>query len=231
MGLDTFYLKAVIGRLFYPESLALLVLLIGFFWVWKTGSRTGVFLIALGCISAVIASLPITGFLLIRPLEIRAGPAPDPGKMVREGVRNIVVLNDIPSVTELWKKMPDSTLTISPGYCRDKQLEVALKKDMPRRPIVVDTKARDTEDQARLLRPLLEGQTFALVTWAGHMPRALMIFRRLKLHPAPAPMEFAKFPAPWSIALRPSAEGLLLTRKALHEYVGILWQLLKATFA
>ncbi len=203
LAMDTFYLKALIGRLFYPEESCFdrvcHRLFLGMENRESCRCRTNS---ASLCFSDYRSASHSRLFADSNSRD-ESRSCPDPEKMARGGIRNIVVLHDIPGVVELWKNVPDSTLTISPGYCGMEQLDVALGNNMPQHPIVVDTKGRDTEEQAALLRSSLEGQTFALVTWAGHMPRALMIFRRLNMRPVPAPMEFANSRNPGPLLFGP----------------------------
>jgi uncharacterized SAM-binding protein YcdF (DUF218 family) len=77
---------------------------------------------------------------------------------------------------------------------------------------------------------LLRDEQFALVTNAMHMPRALMTFKRHNLHPLPAPVSFTRFPESRLIALWPSKQGLYVTDIALHEYVGMLWLLIRGQY-
>jgi uncharacterized SAM-binding protein YcdF (DUF218 family) len=227
MDWDLFYLKKIVSRVFYPEYIALFILIMGTIWVLRTKHLAGLFLLSGGALSLVAATLPLTGFLLIRPLEMRAGPAPDIQTMIGAGIGNIVVLQDLAEVTELWKKIPGSRLIISSGDCGTKLIDAARESGLPDHLIVWETRARDTQEQAERLKYVLGNERFALVTWAGHMPRAVMTFERLNLNPIPVPMAFAEPPESWLAALRPNGNGLMLTKRAIHEYVGILWIFLK----
>ena len=85
--------------------------------------------------------------------------------------------------------------------------------------------SRDTSSNARLLAPILQRdgvQRIALVTHAGHMPRALAAFERAGITVTPAPMGFV-LPAEHGFRQwLPSARGLLTNQQVLHECLGLV---------
>lgn len=95
-----------------------------------------------------------------------------------------------------------------------------------------DAHPRDTEDEARFLRPLQEGRRFALVTSASHMPRARWLFTGLGLEPVP-PTEFLGKRPPdfdWR-SLIPQTGALEKSERAFHEYWGGWWAQFRLTTA
>ncbi|MBI5251278.1 MAG: YdcF family protein [Desulfomonile tiedjei] len=231
MDWDLFYFKKLVSQIFYPKYLAMILLFLGFLWVFRTKQVAGLFLISAGALSLLVAALPMTGFLLIRPLEIRAGPVPDRQDIIRQNVGSVVVLQDFAEAVEVWKSIPGSRLVISSGDCGTKLVDAARQSGLPDNLIYWDTQARDTHEQAERLKSVVGKERFALITWAGHMPRALLTFKRLHLNPVPVPMAFAKRPESWAAAFWPDGNGLLLTQRAIHEYVGILWLLVRDRLA
>ena len=89
--------------------------------------------------------------------------------------------------------------------------------------------SRDTEEEARLLKPMVGRERFFLVTSAAHMPRAMALFRRQGLEPVAAPVGLpAQQTAPWSPGdFFPSSHSLQRTEIALHEYLGLAWAWLR----
>lgn len=79
-----------------------------------------------------------------------------------------------------------------------------------------------------LLKP--EGvDHIVLVTTAAHMWRAKRAFEHVGFTVQPAPTDFADFrQLPLALQLVPTAQALLYSRQALHEYVGLGWYALKA---
>jgi uncharacterized SAM-binding protein YcdF (DUF218 family) len=102
---------------------------------------------------------------------------------------------------------------------------VALIMGVNPRDILQESVSRDTEEQARLLKPLVGRERFFLVTSAFHMTRAMALFRRQGLEPVAAPVGLpAQQTAPWSPEdFFPGSHSLHQTEIALHEYLGLAW--------
>ena len=96
----------------------------------------------------------------------------------------------------------------------------------------VEARSRNTEENARLLRPLLEAHgvaRIALVTHASHMTRASEMFRDQGFQVVAAPMGFSvgpPLPSEWWDWL-PSASSFKRSYVAIHELVGRLWYRLR----
>ena len=89
----------------------------------------------------------------------------------------------------------------------------------------VDIHSRDTYESAHNTWKILgsERKRIILVTHAAHMPRALMIFRRVGFNVTPAATGYDTA-HPASIRdFIPSAAGLNNSRIALHELIGLGW--------
>jgi uncharacterized SAM-binding protein YcdF (DUF218 family) len=220
-------------------------------WRRRPQSRTAPWLMVAAGIVLLISSMSFTGFLLMRSLEQKAGSYADPGNLSRKGVEFIVVLgggvrhgetqpvhalacDSLSRLMEgmrLWKQMPGSRLVLSGGRYSSKVLTtaeamsmVARELGIPPEALILESESWGTEDEARLLKPILGTGSFALVTSAYHMNRSLASFRRMGLNPIAAPVGFesSRFVVDFGCFL-PSAAALLDTQRALHEYVGMLW--------
>lgn len=88
----------------------------------------------------------------------------------------------------------------------------------------------NAQNSYALLKP--EGiNHIVLVTTAAHMWRAQRAFEHAGFVVQPAPTDFADFKQlPLALQLVPTAQALLYSRQALHEYVGLGWYALKALF-
>ncbi|MCS6235974.1 YdcF family protein [Shewanella baltica] len=84
--------------------------------------------------------------------------------------------------------------------------------------------ARDTIEEAQYLQWELGEEPFRLVTSATHMPRAMAIFTAKGLHPEAAPTDFIGRDDFW---WRLTADNLVASQRAIHEYIGRLWLWLK----
>lgn len=94
----------------------------------------------------------------------------------------------------------------------------------PRRIVYID-QAHDTEDEALATQRLVGGQSFALVTSAWHMPRAMALFRHAGLAPLPCPADFTARTddnPPWQ-DLFWDVGSLERSTWAVHERLGYLW--------
>jgi len=88
------------------------------------------------------------------------------------------------------------------------------------------TGARDTREEALLMRPLLGTNAFYLVTSDIHMPRAMLGFQKAGMQPVPAPAGGCGRGDPLRLGLEhlyPRSHNLCATDRALHEYLGIVW--------
>ncbi len=90
-----------------------------------------------------------------------------------------------------------------------------------------ENRSRDTGENASLSAATLwpaHIKRIVLVSHAWHLPRAVPLFEKQGLEVIPAPTVFANWPefsAEWFL---PSAEALLRSSLALHEWLGILVQ-------
>lgn len=89
--------------------------------------------------------------------------------------------------------------------------------------ISVDQLSANTYESAVNLRAQLDGKRFYLVTSAGHMPRALRVFRKQGLQPLPAPTDYLSSGTLRAISYLPSARHLAISDLAMHEYIGLAW--------
>jgi uncharacterized SAM-binding protein YcdF (DUF218 family) len=246
-----FVSKKIVSAFCYPVGTALLCWITGLiFWLFRPRSRVGFGLVTLGGVWLLIMSLPATGFFMLRSLEIHAGSYADPQVLARKNTRFVVVLGgdlrpgeltapdrlactSLTRVMEgirLWRGIPGSKLILSGGrYSRDVMSSAEgmaiLARDLgvPAEAMVLESQSRDTREEARLLRPILGTQPFALVTSASHMMRSLMDFRKQGLEPIPAPADFEALQSNLGFStFVPNSHSLVRSQNAIHEYLGML---------
>lgn len=252
-----FFAKKIVSTVCYPLGLSLVLLFTGIIlWRVQSRSRFGFALTFTGAVLLLVMSFPITGFVLSAALERQAGPYMDPAELTRRGVKFIVVLgaelvttertpadrlgNSLFRVMEgvrLWKGTQGGVLVLSGGSmpCLRSQADamagLPLELGIHRDAMILETRAWDTEDEARILSRLVGQEPFALVTSALHIPRAMVHFQTLGLKPIPCPCEF-KTTRPLSSCqwFWPSADALLKSQNAIHEYLGRAWHMLRSSF-
>jgi len=251
-----FVLKKILSCATYPLSTSLLLWLAGVLsWRFKARGVTAFALVLVGGLWLLVTSMPLTGAILLRSLEAGAGPYADADELERQGIKYIVVLGGdlragdlspadrvactslvrIMEGIRLWKRLPGSKLVLSGGSVSRGKMPTAqgmaiMAREMgvPADSMILESESWDTDDEARLLKPILTGKRFALVTSALHMPRSVAAFGARGLVPNPAPADFqaGQFTLePWSFV--PSVEGLAMTSRAIHEIMGRSVQRLK----
>jgi uncharacterized SAM-binding protein YcdF (DUF218 family) len=115
----------------------------------------------------------------------------------------------------------------SDGVSSITQAMAQLAQDLgvDRRDMILEAQSRDTEDEARLVAPILGEQPFVLVTEASHMPRAMALFRKQGTHPIADPVSFrtrhARVIEPQEFF--PDAQELGGSERAVYEYLGLAW--------
>lgn len=128
----------------------------------------------------------------------------------------------------LWREKPSSRLFLagqSETTSAMKTLLIAL--GIPEKSIVTAFPSRNTEENVESLKSVLTKQPFVLVTSAGHMPRAVMLFHKAGFRPIPAPTEFYSSPEIWKGKLFPTPFHLKCSDLAIHEHLALLYYRIK----
>lgn len=93
----------------------------------------------------------------------------------------------------------------------------------------VEHRSENTGQNAQLSLQTLRSENIRhilLVTHSWHMRRAAATFRKAGFIVTPAPTLLTRFQPRKPLDWLPSAEGLQLSRTALHEWIGIVWYML-----
>lgn len=244
----TFYLKKLIGNLLMPLPLTLL-LLIAAFLLAKAKPKLSRFSIFLAVLLLAITSFHPSSNKLIQPFE--EGFA---GFNLSQPVDAVVVLGgchssnaSLPPAAQLCSSSlfrlveglrilqtnPEASLVLS-GYAATDERphaevmqEVALSMGVTATRIIVYPTPKDTQEEAQVMQPYLQGKSFALVTEASHLPRAVKFFQQQGLNPLPAPaLKLSADKADWRI----SAFAAVKSERAFYEFWGSWWQRLKNSF-
>jgi uncharacterized SAM-binding protein YcdF (DUF218 family) len=250
-----FVTQKIILRLLFPVSVSLLLGIAGLI-LWRRRALS--FLLVLISVSwLLIMSIPLTGLWLLSPLESQAGNYADPKGLADKGVKYIVVLsggfrdgNLMPADklgrsvlrlvegVRLWRGVPKSKLVLTggtiPGLSHDMSIaqtlsHMARQMAVPADAIILEEKSWTTEDQARMVAPIVGKSPFALVTSAFHMRRSILNFQKVGLKPIPAPCDFLtkKILVHYG-TLMPRPRGLEFSEIATKEYVAAWWLLLRS---
>jgi uncharacterized SAM-binding protein YcdF (DUF218 family) len=173
-------------------------------------ARQARWIVVLGGGHTSVPSLPATSQL-------------NPGTLARlvEGVR-------------LKRQLPAARLVLSGGFgfpSRHADVVAAAAQLLGLRPedLVLERHTFDTVDEARFIHQIVGADPMILVTAASHLPRATRLFRKEGMAPRPTPADFAALDTPGvSVgSFFPSAGPLARLEQATHEYLGLLFALLR----
>lgn len=244
---------AIITFLIMPIPILFLLILTGIFFLFIKRKRTfRVFLVLSGGWLLIITT-PFIPKLMVRSLEKKYSPLTDTFQFDSVKSLNIFVLAaghaDDPSLNpndqlsrsalgrltegvRLQKIFKNSKLILSgPGGVKSiTQAEVlfrtAIIMGVDSSSMEFFDKSKSTRDEAEeYFQKFGKSDRLILVTSAIHMPRAMMIFRKMELDPVAAPTNHLvkygseKSPFWWM----PSGENVEMMEAATHEYVGLLW--------
>ena len=250
-------LYQIIKILLLPPSSVLVLMVAGFgLSLWRF-RRLGRVVLVLSMLFLYLLSIGPTADLLEGPLESRYQPL-SPKRVPRIGT--LVVLSGGASATKdlplssrlsqsstkrvleavrLYNLMDQPTIVISGGSgnpfveVSEAALmgELLLSLRIPDRKIVIEDKSSNTLENAAGVKRLTLKPPLILITSAGHMDRALRVFKGLGMTPLPAPCDYR---ARWSkddpLRFLPSAGALTVSTGAIYEYLGIFWYRLTGKF-
>jgi len=249
-----FLLKKLVTPFFLPLSVSLELLLIGVVLLWAGKKpKAGKVLLSLGLLLLGLISYDFFPDRLLLPLEGRYSPLTDTRAL--SGIKWIVVFGGgvtddlrLPASEKLsshslarmiegirlHRELPQTKLLLSGGAVFGGQssarvmAEAAVALGVNSKVLVLETESRDTEEEAALIHRMVNKDRFILVTSAAHMPRSMADFKRLGLQPIPAPADFqVKRDKVWSPgAFFPSAQAILKAQIAVHEYLGLAWDVI-----
>jgi uncharacterized SAM-binding protein YcdF (DUF218 family) len=251
--METF--KTLVALSLSPLLIALLLQLAGWFMRFKRhDSRKGQVLIASGTVVLLLGSL--SGFtfesrraaeFLYPPLDpesLPAGPLqivvlgtgfnPDPELPANSRVGGAFLARLLEGL-RILRTRPDSQLIVSiagetPAAAKEQfWAEMKPLLGIEAADTLLLTTAESTLDEAQLVKPLNNGLPLVLATSAGHLPRAVQIFRDEGLDVLPAPTDYSFVRAGSSKDRRwtrwiPTTDGLGSNHAFLYEAVASLWQ-------
>ena len=242
----TFYLKKVIGMLLMPIPLTISGIILGLLLI-KRFPRIGHGLIISSLVLLTLTSWHPIADRLLTPFE-NDYPMFD----INHPVDVVIVLggchssnDNMPEASQLCsssvyrlleglrvlKHNPNALLFVS-GYEGSDQRthaevskEVAIALGVDSKRIVTFPQARDTQEEAQQMKPFLQTKSFALVTEASHLKRAVNFFEQAGLNPLPAPaVQLASDSSDWRV----NASAQYKSERAFYEALGQLWQWLRS---
>jgi len=253
-----FYLKKIISPIFFPLTITLILLLISNYLILfsKKNRLSKIFLTTLTAVF-ILFSYGIFIDPMIKSLERKYPPLLNiQENPLLKSAKWIVVLgggvNDDPelpltsklsnaSLTRLIEGirihnlLPDTTLLLSGGKVWNSLSEASLMKQLaielgvnPTH-IKTEEESKDSKDQARLIKKIIQKDKLILVTSAYHMNRVLLLFKHQKLDIIPAPTAhlISKQNSFFIGRLFPSPRKIIHAEKLIRESLGTIWAYLR----
>lgn len=242
-----FVIKKAISHFLMPFPIFLILIGIGFYLWHRNNKRWAkrIFFIAIIWIS-LLSYAPFSA-LLLSPLEDSNQkihyPLIQPIPKYIHVLGNAHVENsNIPLSSQLshvsltrviegvsiYNTYPNMKIIFS-GYGGDdpvsdarKNTQLAIQLGVNPNDIILFENAKDTAEEAVQSKKIAGNEKVILVTSASHMPRAAALFKNAGVNVITAPTDFQvkKRDTLWQF---PSAEGLMRSEAAFHEYLGLAW--------
>jgi len=251
--MDLFFLKKLVSAAIMPMSLILILLLLSIIYFRNSPKKSLKYLI-FATLLLTLSSMPIISDNLMINIENDY----DTFKHSSKPIDYIVVLggwhtnNDaLPIISQLnadslqrlvevlriYQLHPEATIITSGHYLKGKQSHAQKMKQslmllgVPEQKILTENFPKDTEEEAELISPRVQGNNVVLVTNASHMIRAMKYFQAQGVEPIPAPTGFwvknINEPKNWKYYI-PTSRKLQQTTMAWYESLGLFVQWLKS---
>ena len=155
---------------------------------------------------------------------------PELAKLPDAGIRRVL------EAVRLHQYFPQTKIIMSGGDGEAPTMSrVAMVLGVEKEALLQENTSKDTEDQARLIKPLVQGQRFFLVTSNWHMLRSAGLFRKQGLRFIPAPTDFTRLKEDYHYQFNytslPNASYLNESEVLIKEYLGIAFATLKGVFS
>jgi uncharacterized SAM-binding protein YcdF (DUF218 family) len=231
--MNLFLIKKFISILLMPLSIGLILGLIGFWFLHKNSIKRAKIFFAISLSWIFIISSASFAKLLLAPLENSYPPL----TTIPKNVHYILLLggdrrNRAWEALRLYRKIPNAKI-ITSGYSPEGTIPDAIRTakllesvGVKKNDIIIQSKPKNTKEEAIEIKKRLKDKPFILVTSAYHMPRAMELFHMEKLYPIPAPTDYrSRDKNVFYLFLQ--GKWLHRTEQAWHEYMGLAWLWLK----
>ena len=245
-----FLAKKVITFFIEPLGLILTLTSIGLYFLYKSSYTKAKLFLSFSLLLLLLLSYPPVGNFLIQHLEsqyskydykdyniayihvLGSGHYENNKWPLSSQIGNASLKRTIEGIT-IYKKLNKPNIKlIFTGYSgfdntiSNAEINASIAKiaDIDNQNIIINGEPKDTKEEVDFTKSILEDNSFILVTSASHMPRAMKLFKDVRLNPIAAPTDFYGKDLPLLIA--PNISSLGLSRIAIHEYLGIIWSYL-----
>jgi len=228
-----FTLKKILSAVLMPLSLGLILFLFGLWFLYQENYKKAKFYLTVSFLWIFIISYSPFSNSIISPLESNYE------KLSMNSTAKYILLlggdyeGRAYEAIRLYNNIEGAKI-ITSGYAgRDFKLPEAIRNanklmslGIPKDDILIQSKPKDTLDEAKHIKKLIGDEPFILVTSAYHMPRAMELFKKEGLSPISAPTNFLTRES-YMISV-PNGKDLRKTEIAFHEYLGRMWNYIKS---
>ncbi|MFT7860062.1 MAG: ElyC/SanA/YdcF family protein [Sulfurimonas sp.] len=245
-------IKKFISFFFEPLGIVITLFLFGLYYWYSKKQERAEKLLLVSIFMLVLFSYPPFANFLIAPLEksypkydysqdvkyihvLGNGYTTDPAQPISSQITNDGTKRVLEGII-IHNKSNDAKLIFTGFQGRTDvanavmNAKLASALGVEQNSTIVNPKPEDTQEEAEFTKTIVGSEPFVLVTSASHMPRAMMLFESLGMHPIAAPTAFYK-DEDVSFWRLPSAHALFVSTLSMHEYVGIFYAKIRAVFA
>lgn len=253
--MDLFLLKKVISAFIMPINLVFILLILAIIFFKKRPKSSFKYLLS-AVMLLLLSSMPITSDTLMVSIEDNY----EPFTLSSKPIDYIIVLGGwhtenagLPSTSQLsndslqrlvevlriYRLHPEARIITSGHHKSDTESNAEKMKQslvllgVPEYKVITENFPKDTEEEAELISPRVQGSTVILITNADHMPRAMKYFQAQGIQPIAAPTGFwvknINSVKGWNYYL-PNSKKLQQTTRAWYESLGRLVQWFKTVF-
>lgn len=245
-----FYLKKSVSYFIEPFGMVIALIFIGLYFLYTRRDGLSKLFLSFGFVLMFLYSYPPFSNFLITNLEnqypkydyksqvkyihvLGSGHNTDSEQPLSSQVGNASIKRNIEGI--IIHLNTDKSKIIFTGYegttnitTAQMNANFAVAIGVNKGNIIINGKPKDTKEEALFTKTIVGEEPFILVTSATHMPRAMMLFESLGLHPIAAPTNFYKEEFDGYIKA-PNVYSFKNSQIAMHEYIGILWSKLKSS--
>lgn len=249
------FLSKLLPIFIYPLGLSCLLLILTFILIWKKRSRLALIPITLTFLILFLGSSSWVSNAIVESLEfqyITQGDLPTADAIVVLGGATESALPPRPWIEireegdrvlyagKLYRDRKAPRLILSGGRVDWRPSNTSEAEDMailletmgvPRSAMLLESRSLNTRENAVYSQEIMKTekiQKILLVTSALHMPRSMLIFKKLGIDAIPAPTDYTSVLSS-QLTLEatildtlPDADQMRRTSRALKEYIGIL---------
>lgn len=250
--MDLFLLKKIISTFIMPINLVLILLLLSLFYFKKRPSRSFKCLMS-ALLLLIVSSMPVVSdhFMVSiendyeaftrssKPIDyiiVLGAWYGDNKALPATSQLNVDALQRLVEVLRIYKLHPEAKIITSGHHTADtvshaqKMKQALILLGIAEQKIITENFPKDTEEEAQLISPRVQGSNVVLITNADHMPRSIKYFQAQGVEPIAAPAGFwvknINSPKNWRYYV-PNSNKLQQTTIAWYESLGLFVQWVK----